>query len=345
MKKGGTKNNKLLREYIEHVLLNEDDFGGFGGDFGGPYGVDFTGGDQSKLAKVFVEPFTDVLKTAAGKGKELSTKAQTLAKVAFESIATTLIPVLSSDFDAIFSEDKRQMEKLKAEYKDVYDKTWTAIKDNDVLAAAFMYAPAAMITAGTARKVPVPVLNMINVLAGGKLDSFISKVKKKLSLGNQRKMLDTDTGPSPFESLYKNNNNLLVEKLDIGKILTQPKIKEIINSNPMVQRMEKDAKQATRQTLEKLFDRLREITNAQSVVDIGKALGKNVPGVEKLNQLEGNQRNEVEQALLRSIKQGAKSLYERNIQAVITSALKEGVPKEHPFIADYSQALKKIKGL
>lgn len=334
---------ELLKEYVSQIL-KEDDFGGFGGDFGGPYGMDFTGGDQSKLAKVFITPFTDVLDTAAGKGKEISTKAQTLGKVAFEAIATSLIPVLSSDFDAIFDADKQQMDKIRGQYKDVIDRTWTAIKDNDILSAAFMYAPAAMITVATARKAPVPVLNTINVLAGGKLDSFISKVKNKLKLGDEKKMLDSDSGPGLPES-KKRIKPVLNEKLDIGKILTQQKIKDVIQSNPMVQRMEKEARASTRGTLEKLFDRLRKITAAKSVEDVGRILGKQPPGLEKLRQLPDNERQQIEQAIVRSVREGAKSMYVKHLQSVVKAAIEAGVPEDHPFVTDYSAALKKIQAL
>src|SRR5690606_12308728 len=153
---------RLIREYIRSILT-EDDFGGLDlGDMGGPGGMDFTGGDPKKLYNIFVKPFTDVVLTAAGKGKEFSSKVQTFAQTAFEALATSLIPVLSSDYDRIFAADKERIDKLRSEYKDVYDATWTALRDNDVLAAAFAYAPTQMITLGALRNAPVPVLNTLN---------------------------------------------------------------------------------------------------------------------------------------------------------------------------------------
>lgn len=341
---------KLLKEYVKSIITEDDGgFGGFGGDMGGMYGMDFTGGDQSRLAKVFITPFTDVLKTAAGKGKEISTKAQTVAKVAFEALATTLIPVLASDYNSIFADEKQQIEKLRSQYKDVYDRTWTAIKDNDVLSAAFMYAPAAMITATVARKAPVPVLDTISILSGGKLDGFVSKVKKKLQLGDEKKMDDKDSG-SFEEAFIAVGGTLILEKskkkqADVGKILTQKGVVSALQSSPIVQRMQASGQAAIRGTLEKLFDRMRDIQSAKSVQELGSKLGKQIPGVEKLQQIPEQERAQMEQALLQSAKEGAKKLYISQLQATVQGAVKAGVPEDHPMVRDYQTAIAKIKGI
>lgn len=336
------KNKRLLREYIRQSLLNED-MGGFGGgDMGGPYGMDYTGGDQSKLAKVFLTPFTDVVKTATGKAKEVSTKAQTVAKVAIEAIATSVIPVISSDFDRIFDEEKQQIDKLRSEYKDVYDRTWTAIQDNDIMAAAFAYAPSAMVTAAAIKNAPIPVMNTLNVLTGGKLDGFIEKMKKKLKLGDEQKMTDRDTGSSPFESRTV-AGKLLHEKLDIAASLQQKKIKELIAANPKVQRMSQEAKTTVRDSLEKLYDRLRRITKAATIDELETILGEKIDGSDNVKKLQGNERQDVEKMIVQSVLQGAKSLYAKNIEKIIKSSIEAGVPEDHPLIDDYKKALQKIK--
>ena len=117
----GSKDERLLREYIT-VVLREDGYGGFGGygaDYAGlgidpmacmPGRVHYTDGDA--MYKTFIKPFVDVVGVAAGKTKELSQRAVTTAKVAFESIMTTLIPVLTDDYAEVFRQEHEEIQKI-----------------------------------------------------------------------------------------------------------------------------------------------------------------------------------------------------------------------------------------
>ena len=97
---------KLLREYVRSSLMFEDD-GGY--DAMSPYGTSFGSGQD--LYNIFIKPFTDVVDTAAGEVSKASVKVQTAAKVAFETVATTFIPFLSSDYDDIWDAEAQQIEK------------------------------------------------------------------------------------------------------------------------------------------------------------------------------------------------------------------------------------------
>src|SRR3990167_1642756 len=114
---------KLLREYIRELLAENDGHAGGDGGAGAvmamgagmsPYGMHF--GDGNDLYKIFIKPFTDVVQTTVGKTKELSQAAQTLTKVAFEAVATSLIPVLSSQYGEIFKKEKIAMDKIRKQY-------------------------------------------------------------------------------------------------------------------------------------------------------------------------------------------------------------------------------------
>lgn len=324
-------------------LINEE-FGG--GDFGGPYGLDFTGGDHSKLTKVFVGPFTDVFKTAAGKGKEVSTKMQTLGKVAIEAVATTFIPQLSSDFKEIFDKEHEQLGKLRNQYRDVYDRTWTAIKDNDVLAAAFAYAPAQMITSAAARKAPGPVLDVVNIMAGGKLDGFVSKIKKKLKLGGEQKILSSDSGPGPMEARVVHGKFIITEKsdgkFDVGKALSQDKVKKIIQANPTVRNMEQASRSIVKQGLETMFDNLSSLASSKSVQELEQKLGKKFGLEKQLQNVPEGERKQFEQTLLHTALRGMKDVAIQHLKTVVKASLGGGVPSDHPFVVDHKKAMSKI---
>ena len=353
----------VLREYVRTVL-NEDDGGGdaYGGfDLSsniGPYGISF--GSSKDLYNVFVTPFTDVVKTATGKTKELSVKAQTVAKVAIEGVLSTIIPVLSADYKKIFEKEHQELEKIKSQYKEVYDATWTAFKDNDVAIMAFMYKPTAIIGAKIAQQVPVQTVNLLNILAGGKLDNFFSRVKKAFSLGDTVKPLDRkgpDFGKEPtgggwdtgmggigMESVIREDGSGK-KKQNLTSVLNQKGIKQAIESNPHVQKMESAAQTAVNNTLKLVVDRARAVASANNVDDLQKKIGKKFPGSEKLAQVPQEQRAQAEATFMKNVKESVKLMYVKGLEQQVQKATAAGIPKNHPFISAYAQTISQIKQL
>ena len=181
------RGKKLLRECIKETLLSEDmggDYAGLGLDpmAGSPYGAHFASGDQ--LYNIFIKPFADVVGVAAGKTKEVSVKAQTLLKVTFESVLTTLLPIFKDKYEEIFASEKQKIDQIKSEYADVYQATWDAFQDADVMIAAFMFRPDLFITAQFAKKAPRAAAEILSVLSGGSLDNILRGILKG---GGERK--------------------------------------------------------------------------------------------------------------------------------------------------------------
>lgn len=335
--------HKLLREYIRTVILEDDSYGGFdisGNAADSPYGASF--GSGKDLYNVFVKPFTDVVSTTVGKTKELSQKAQTLAKVSFETLATTLIPVLADDYDEIFSNERAQLDKLKAQYKDIYDSTWTAFKDNDVVAAAFLYNPAAVITAKVAQQAPIQTVKLLNTLAGGKLDGFLKKVVDKFKLGDTKKPLDRDSG----EGLPEGRIVELHRKAQsFGDILAQRGVKSAIAKNPKVSQMADTAQGIVDGSLQKVLKSAQAVASAKSVQDLQQKVGHKLKGADELAKLPAAERQQLEQVLLKSVKQSALSMYAKGIEDQIKQALKGGIPEDHPFIIAHKEVLSKLKSV
>lgn len=328
----------------------EDDYGGM--DLGGnnadsPFGASF--GSDKDLYNVFVKPFTDVVDTVAGKGKELSQKAQTLAHVSFEALMTSVIPMLEDDYEDIFKKEGEAIDKLKDQYKDIYDATWTAFKDNDVVSAAFLYSPSAMITAKIAQQAPIQTIKLLNVLTGGNLDGFLHRVAKALKLGDTKKPLDRDSGEGLPEGVIRELHGKPEQqkkpqpKINVGTVLTQKKVKQAIDNDPKTAQMQKAVKDTVEASLNQLLTRVNAISRATSVQDLENKLGKKFKGTDKLAQVPQQQRQAMEQGLLKGIKKSVLSMYIKGLNQQVEKATKAGVPQDHPYIALLNTVISKIK--
>jgi hypothetical protein len=323
-------NRSLIRTYVRTIL--REDYEGLGD--GGEQGLEF--GSPSKLYKVFLEPFADVFQTAAGKGKELSQKVQTLGKTAFEAVGTTLLPTFKSNYDKIRADEKMSLDKIKSQYAPVYKRAWDAIQDNDILSAAWMYDPVSMVTSTVLKHAPTQVFNMLNVLAGGALDKL-----KKQAGGNDKggvfKKIFTELGG--VQERADRYGNLLIED---SSLMLNSKIKELIDNNDDVMNMRSNTKKTMRASLEKVFDETNSIMKARSIEDLQKLLGKNVPALKKVMSLQEPERSQIEQSVLKATKESIKAFNVQKLKERAQEAIKAGVPEDHPMISDIKSTIGKV---
>lgn len=352
----------LIREFINKVI--SEDYGGMdmtGGD--SPYGASF--GSAKDLHAVFIKPFTDVVSTATGKTKELSTKAQTVARVAFETIATSLIPALSSDYEQVFAREKQELDRIKSQYKDVYDATYTSFKDNDVALMAFFFNPTAYITAKSTQQAPIQTLKLVNVITGGKLDHFIKRVAKALKFGDIKKPLDRDSGPGIGETIqYRRDkkinktlvtdndkqrlsslfgDSLLREAPELSSILAHDRVKEFIENSDDVKGIKRKAQSAINNSLKDVLKRAQIIASAKTLQELQSKLNIKFDGIDKLNDVPQERRSALEQHILKSVKKSALLMYKKGIESHIKVVLNAGISKNHPFVQTHAKALSKIK--
>lgn len=344
---------ELLREFVKLV---QEDYGAYSYDginlsmdAMGPGGAHF--GSDKELYNIFIKPFTDVFNVAKGKTKEMSQRTQTLAKIGFEALATTLIPILADDYDQIFSEEREELQKIKSEYAEVYNATWDVLKDNDVVLAAFMYAPAAVLSYAFFQEAPKAALDLLSVLGGGTLDAFVQSFKMKfLSSNPSKNSFKKSEGPGmPFESrkhklLLLNENDQSAEAV-FKKNMKRKEVLSALESSPIVQRMQKQARNVVRDALTTTFERIKGIMAANTIEDLEKITKKQLPGADKLKKAPDNERKVAEQQLLSAAKQAAKKLYIKGIEDQVNAAVKSGVPKDNPWVADHLKVAQKIKAL
>lgn len=361
----------LLKEYVQEVLTEDD--GGFGGGDSAywdlamadatqnPWGVSFGSGDQ--LANIFIKPFTDVIQTAVGKTKELSQKGQTLVKVAFETLATTLIPVLTDSYNEIFAKEKERMDKIRQEYAEVYQANWDAFKDNDVQLVSFLYDPARFVLGKMLKKSPDVALGLISTITGGTIDKWLDKVKEEYGIGGgeppktglqrgeggkHKKNIEDiipggygggyDFGGMGLESVVREAEEP-DKKPPLEQVLSNPKVVAAINNSKMAQKMKQEAQAAVREPLQQVFKQAQAVLGAKSIQDLQQKLGKRLKGAEQLQKIDPKARQAAEQAMLAATKKSMKAFYIKSLQQ---QAQKLG---DNAAVKDYQSVISKIKSL
>ena len=341
--------------------LREDDGGGF--DYAGamgemPYGMHF--GSPNQLYKTFVAPFTDVIKTAAGKTAELSARVQTAVKVAFEAVATTLVPALSSDYARIFATEKQKLDSIKQRYADVYRGTSGALLGNDVLVASFMFAPWAFLSAAMVKKSPSAALAVVQVLGGGNsvIERFVSQVKQRYggSGGSDGKWSSRES-PGADTWAFEGTQYVgcvIVEDAEGGKepkrpplaqLLTSRKLRAALESSPIARKMGSDGHNVIQATLRDVLEKAKAVLGASSIEDLERSLGKQVPALTGLKKLQDSERAQAEQEVLRRVRAAMRKVYTANLKAQAKSAIEAGLARDNPYVKAYADAIKKIEAL
>lgn len=327
----------MLRECIRE-LLAEDGEGSMGGFMGGGpadmgYGMHFGSGED--LYKIFVQPFVDVGQTVAGKGKELSQNVQTLLHTAFETVATTLIPVLSSDYKQIFAAEKQRIDKIRGEYADVYKRTWDAFDNHDLLVASFMYDPSRFLTQKFIEQSPKVAAKLMSVLTGGTIDPELNGIIGSVKSGKHEGAIRED-GEQPAPDPKR---QALVQGLLNPELLKQ------VSSSQRVQEMEREGKAMVQDTLKQVWQHAQKVMRAKSVQDLQHMVKKPIPGLDKLKQVPEQERQQGEQQLISNTKAAMKSFYIKSLEAQAKAAVDAGTPSDHPYVKAYQSVIGKIKAM
>lgn len=339
-----TRDEQLLRECIKEMLA--EDFGGMGGDYaglgitgnytgggmGGGMGSDY--GDADSLYKIFVKPFTDVIGVAAGKTKELSQRGITTAKVAFESVMTTLIPILTDDYAEIFRDEQENISRIRQEYGASYQATWDAFGDKDVMIAAFMYRPDLFLTVQFAKRAPKVAAKLLSVLSGGSLDKLLSGIFRG--------------GSSQHEGLLREENDdkksSRLSKV-MARLASNDQVKDALMQSGKVSELSKVGQQLVRDTLKKAYEQAKSVLSAKTLQELEKLAGKNLVGLEKLDGAPREQREAVERAMMMAAKKSLKAFYTKALQTQVDTALEGGLTDDHPFVKDHLNVIQKINAL
>lgn len=361
-----TTENLLLREYVQSVLVEDSmgastlaDAGISAGDISaaaGPYGMAFGSGQD--LKNTFITPFTDVFKTAVGKSKEITRKARTLLTVSFGVILTTLIPGLGVKYSKIFEKEKSDIQKIRNQYKDVYERTNKALSSTDAAFVAFMTAPDLTLSALALNKSPEVIKDTLSVLTGGFSDSLFDKVmnknfedlldgedaseksrRKKRKIDNKKKQSSDLFG----ESLLKE----ISEEEATKKILSNKKfLSKSLAGSDSLREIQKIANETYKRSLSEIYEQaVAVLKEAKTVEDLEKITGKKIPEAEELKKLPPQEKEKAEKMLIEAARKTMKQFYIKNLQSQIDVVTKAGIPEETPYVQDYKATIQKIKSL
>lgn len=369
----GRAQRELIREYVREVLT-EDDTAGVWSDLHshdmmmGHQGTRF--GSGADLFRIFIKPFIDVFDTTMGKAQELSVRAQTLAKVAFETIATTLVPVFSDSYKEIFTNEKKKLDRIRQEYAEVYKSNWDAFRDNDAFWTAFCYAPWAIMTIKFIKHSPRNAAMLISALTGRSADRVLSRL-----LGDWRgggSMVKTGLGYRGRETMgvgfgdyggagYGGFNvsvgeSLVRERKKKGKggddrlakaarVLAGDEFVGKLRQSDIVKGMESAAKDAVHSSLRSVYADAQAVMSSKSLEELQQRSGKHIKGIEKLSGLQGEERQKVERALLASLRQAMKNFYIKSLEAKVAAATGAGIPEDSPYVQAYASVIGKIRSL
>lgn len=331
-----------LRALIRRTLREEFDAGSsystsveMGGLGGGPYY------EKGSLAKIFIKPFTDVIGVAAGKAKEMASRSVTLVRVAFETVMTTLIPFLTDSYNEIFSEQEKDLDRIRGEYASYYRASDEALR-GPLAPFAFMAFPGPALAGKLVEDGPDAVKKILSVATGGLSDKYLGQSRKSPG--------------SVFDSYARTYSNLLreAEKSDKGKekkeetladkIAKKKFIEKMLGSSPTMKAASKEVREILKKTLREANEQATEVLQAKSIEDLQKAVGKPLKGVEELKKLDPKERKQAEEEFLKTAKKSLKKFYTLRLEKDI-EPIAEMFGEDFPLVKIYNNVIQNIKSL
>lgn len=370
--------DKILREYVSCILSEDSaDMGAAGigaGDVAaaaGPGGGGGGGGagDPKGLYSTFISPFTDVVKTAIGKSKEAARRGWTVVNVALNTVLSTLIPGIGANYKAVFENEKKDLEKIRSKYKDVYERTNKALTSTDATVFAFLADPQAALAAFTAAKSPVIAKEALSAITGGisdevlearlgdrfpnlgdKIERFLhdyevsaerkAKLKKDWYEPAEKFLVLYEEDKRKDDDLYKAVEEILKSPEFLNDVMKDSRVKNKIEV------IQKDFSSINRETLEKIYsDASKVLGNSSSLEDLEKLTGKSSE-LDDIKKLSGDERKKAEEEIMKNSRAAIKNFYVKMMKDKISDLVKkEGIPKDSQYVQDYIAVMNKIEKL
>lgn len=356
---------RLLKEYISTVVV-EDDGGGFGGDYGDVYGAmsdsPYGGGGYGagSLYKIFVEPFVDVYKVAKAEVSKMAVRTRTALKVGVETLLTTFLPFLGSDYDKIFADQKSQLAQIQKKYQSVFDRIDSALLHNDVVITAFLLNPAVVLGAGLIKKAPDAVMETVEVLLGPNPSASASKYfnelknsykaavrelsAEKQAAGRKTKSLSGGISDSierrfgsqlnEAEGVKQSPEDILVQGLKNPELVNALKNSEIA----------KEMRTATKAVIVKTANELaKSVSNIMSVQTL-EQLKTKFPSVDisEFGDVPEAELKSVEGPVLKQVKEAAKNLYKKKLEEQIAATAEAGLGEDSQLASIYNKIASRL---
>jgi hypothetical protein len=281
---------ELLKEYVSELLEQEKNVQQEGYDWW------YAGTDVLGLGKKkgFLTPFFNVAKTALAGILDIGVHAVGLIKTVIGAVRNSVIPFVKKDLDAINRETKARSEKIRQEFKDVYDHTDSIIKGDDFQVLLFALNPAAYLVGKAAELAKVTVDKTVP-----------QKASLKAAKSKTQSLLDS----------------LLENKAEIKKLISEKASKEqvtsAVNSGEKAQELLAASTSALAARLKSVLDKTNSFDSIKSLEELQQVVGKDLK-LKNMEKLKPEDKKTTEEELLDS----AKDEYITNMITQLQSELK-----------------------
>ncbi len=379
------KTKKLLREFVKEVLKEDDTggtgYGGGGGDSSGQmggwgYGMMNYGPSIRSWA---IDPFLDLGKIFKASAMKIGTRVKTLGKIIVETVLTTVVPVLETNYKLIFEHEKNDLNKIRDKYRDAFSRVDGAFTE-DVMMLSFMLNPSSFVVGKVAANSPKQILSALEIFSHGNdnIKQYLDNVSKRLEQIHNDLTQDIDQykidqkgkfvpkgqrGPyltqkkrdqfqkaGIMDSVNYSDHAIFesqkqeTETSYIQKVLEDPNLKKLIESSPLAQQMQKDARNVANDLGNKILQEVRRVFAAKTIEDLQQIVKKPL-GSEKLNTLSPQEKQQAEQILITQVKSAMKQFYIKSLEGEINNSLQRGISPNNLYIATLKNMINKIDQL
>jgi hypothetical protein len=264
------------------------------------------GGSSSDLKRAFFDPFADVVKTAFGKSRELLVKTKSLFKIVFNVLVSTLVPGLEGSYDEIAKQEAESIQRIRSQYKDVYDRTDAALSSGDATIMGLLYAPGAVFGSVLAKKGFEVASDLLGSVSGGASDRYVKESYRRGS----RLLFEQDDEKSKLKAMLADKNVVAA---------MQKRLKPLVDNLIAVKQQKLDA----------VVEKAKEIINAKTVKDFEDAISK-------------KSTDEMKQKILST--KGMQDLQPEQIDALFSElAKKSGQMLQNAFVIPLKKELESLK--
>lgn len=181
---------------------------------------------------------------------------------------------METDWQQLKQNSKQRSEAIRQKYKDVFDRTDTALFQGDGALFSFLYSPAEYMTARVALKSPEAAMYILNIFAGANpmISSFLDKIKDKFKGLTDKIGVNAQRQPRYEGFLIASNNDLLEEgMLDSLKDMLQNKqLIQTIDNSPKAKEMKKFAVEAVKANLQDVVKSVKKQMNLKNTKKLDK---------------------------------------------------------------------------
>jgi len=356
-------NEQILKEYIRSVIAEDGDGGG-GGDGGGLAGLSYGGSGSGGIGKYgfgnkshairLLKIFTDPFKILSSELQQIGANAKMLVGVFFESIMTTVIPFLESDYDKIFEQRDKSVKDIQSKYGDVYKEMWESFKQEDLLVLSFMMDPGLFMAGRAFWKTPEKAAAATKFISGGIGGNIIAAVTTaghdvaafiaggKSSIAKSYKRFES------VERLHedsKEGDNSAVENYAalIKKFRYSDEYDEMLESEH-AREVSHDAQDVIKESLRQVIQNAAEQKNKiKTLEDLKGLLGNDAKEVsEQLEQLDDADKASFEQQLVESTQKSITTFFAEKLKEELARIKESGLPSGTKLESMYRLAIQKL---